>query len=82
MIRSCSPSRLWAFTHGIIQLVMAKSADLARRGIAIPDFSNYAFKLLNDAMQQIGRPNFFCLEFDECLRDEQMTRGERGAGIK
>jgi TetR/AcrR family transcriptional regulator len=43
---------LWAFTHGITQLVMAKSADLARRGIAIPDFSNYAFKLLNDAMKQ------------------------------
>ena len=43
---------LWAFTHGIIQLVMAKSADLARSGIAIPDFSNYAFKLLNDAMRQ------------------------------
>ena len=43
---------LWAFTHGIIQLVMAKSADLARHGISVPDFSNYAFKLLNDAMQQ------------------------------
>jgi AcrR family transcriptional regulator len=43
---------LWAFTHGIIQLVMAKASDLARRGIAIPDFSNYAFKLLNDAIQQ------------------------------
>jgi TetR/AcrR family transcriptional regulator len=43
---------LWAFTHGITQLVMAKSADLARRGIAIPDFSNYAFRLLNEAIQQ------------------------------
>jgi TetR/AcrR family transcriptional regulator len=43
---------LWAFTHGIIQLVMAKGADLARRGVAIPDFTNYAFKLLNEAMQQ------------------------------
>jgi hypothetical protein len=43
---------LWAFTHGIIQLVMAKGADLARRGIAIPDFSDYAFRLLNEAMQQ------------------------------
>ncbi len=43
---------LWAFTHGIIQLVMAKGADLAQRGIAIPDFSDYAFKLLNEAMQQ------------------------------
>jgi AcrR family transcriptional regulator len=43
---------LWAFTHGVTQLIMAKSADLARRGIAVPDFSNYAFKLLTDAMQQ------------------------------
>jgi TetR/AcrR family transcriptional regulator len=37
---------LWAFTHGIIQLAMAKSSDLARFGIAIPDLSNYAFGLL------------------------------------
>jgi AcrR family transcriptional regulator len=43
---------LWAFTHGVTQLIMAKSADLARRGIAIPDFSNYAFRLLNEALQQ------------------------------
>jgi AcrR family transcriptional regulator len=43
---------LWAFTHGIIQLIMAKSVDLARRGVAIPDFSNYAFRLLNEAMRQ------------------------------
>jgi len=43
---------LWAFTHGIAQVVMAKSADLARRGIAIPDFSNYAFRLLIEALQQ------------------------------
>ena len=37
---------LWAFTHGVIQLAMAKGSDLARFGIAIPDFSNYAFGLL------------------------------------
>jgi AcrR family transcriptional regulator len=43
---------LWAFTHGITQLVMAKGADLARRGIAVPDFSNYAFRLLNEGMRQ------------------------------
>jgi TetR/AcrR family transcriptional regulator len=43
---------VWAFTHGIIQLIMAKSVDLARRGVAIPDFSNYAFRLLNEAMRQ------------------------------
>ena len=43
---------LWAFTHGIIQLAMAKGPDLARRGIAIPDFSNYAFELLRHMAQQ------------------------------
>jgi hypothetical protein len=37
---------LWAFTHGVIQLAMAKSADLARRGITIPDINDYAFLLL------------------------------------
>jgi TetR/AcrR family transcriptional regulator len=37
---------LWAFTHGIIQLAMAKGSDLERFGIAIPQFSNYAFGLL------------------------------------
>ena len=34
---------LWAFTHGIIQIAMAKGTDLARHGIAIPQFSEYAF---------------------------------------
>ena len=38
---------LWAFTHGIIQIAMAKGPDLARRGVAIQDFSNYAFQLLH-----------------------------------
>jgi hypothetical protein len=42
---------LWAFTHGIIQLAMAKGSDLARRGIAIPDFSNYAFLILRAGVQ-------------------------------
>ncbi len=37
---------LWAFTHGVIQLATAKAADLARFGIAIPDFSEYALSLL------------------------------------
>lgn len=36
---------LWAFTHGVIQL-MAKGTDLARLGVAIPDFSAYALSLL------------------------------------
>src|SRR5450755_953742 len=42
---------LWAFTHGIIQLVMAKGSDLARFGIAIPDLSNYALGLLRGVAQ-------------------------------
>jgi AcrR family transcriptional regulator len=37
---------LWAFTHGVIQLAMAKGDDLARFGLKIPDFSNYAIGLI------------------------------------
>jgi AcrR family transcriptional regulator len=42
---------LWAFTHGIIQLAMAKASDLARFGIAVPDMSNYAFGLIRTVAQ-------------------------------
>ena len=42
---------LWAFTHGIIQIAMAKGTDLARRGVAIQDFSNYAFQLIRGAAE-------------------------------
>ena len=43
---------LWAFTHGLIQLAMAKGSDLAVRfGIAIPDLSNYAFGLIRTVAQ-------------------------------
>jgi AcrR family transcriptional regulator len=42
---------LWAFTHGIIQLAMAKGSDLARIGIAIPDLSNYAFAMIRTFVQ-------------------------------
>ncbi|HLZ96687.1 MAG TPA: hypothetical protein VKP66_02005, partial [Steroidobacteraceae bacterium] len=42
---------LWAFTHGIIQIAMVKGPDLARRGVAIQDFSNFAFRLLRSAAQ-------------------------------
>jgi TetR/AcrR family transcriptional regulator len=37
---------LWAFTHGVIQLAMAKGSDLARLGISIPDFNEYTLSLL------------------------------------
>jgi TetR/AcrR family transcriptional regulator len=42
---------LWAFTHGIIQLAMAKGSDLARFDIAVPDLSNYAFGLIRTVAQ-------------------------------
>src|ERR1700736_5328949 len=47
---------LWAFTHGIIQLAMAKGSDLARFGIAIPDFSNYALGLIRTVLQRDTGP--------------------------
>jgi TetR/AcrR family transcriptional regulator len=37
---------LWSFTHGLIQLAMAKGSDMARFGIGIPELSNYGFGLL------------------------------------
>lgn len=37
---------LWAFSHGLIQLAMAKGHDLARMGIGIPELSTYGFNLL------------------------------------
>jgi TetR/AcrR family transcriptional regulator len=42
---------LRAFTHGVIQLAMAKGADLARRCITIPEFNEYAFLLLRRMAQ-------------------------------
>lgn len=37
---------LWAFTHGIVQIAIAKAGDLARQGIAAANFSEYAFELV------------------------------------
>jgi AcrR family transcriptional regulator len=42
---------LWSFTHGLIQLAMAKANDMARFGIAIPELSDYGFGLLRLVMQ-------------------------------
>jgi AcrR family transcriptional regulator len=42
---------LWSFTHGLIQLAMAKGSDMARLGIAIPELSNYGFELLRRATE-------------------------------
>src|SRR6202790_2998481 len=43
---------LWAFTHGIIQLAMAKGSDLARFGITIPDLSSYALGLIRSVLRR------------------------------
>jgi len=42
---------LWAFTHGLIQLAMAKGDDLARMGVAIPQLSDYALGLIRGMAQ-------------------------------
>ncbi len=39
---------MWAFTHGIIQLAMAKGSDLAHLGIAPADFGEFAFGLVHE----------------------------------
>ncbi len=44
---------LWAFTHGIIQLMTAKTSDFARHGVAIPAFMDNAFSLL----RRMAQPN-------------------------
>jgi TetR/AcrR family transcriptional regulator len=43
---------LWASTHGTVQIAMAKGADLARRGVTVEDFSNYAFQFLRGGIPQ------------------------------
>jgi AcrR family transcriptional regulator len=42
---------LWAFTHGIVQITIAKAGDLARQGVAAPVFSNYAFELVRTLLR-------------------------------
>jgi AcrR family transcriptional regulator len=42
---------LWAFTHGIVQIAVAKATDLARQGVAVPVFSNYAFELVRTLLR-------------------------------
>ena len=44
---------LWSFTHGLIQLTMAKGTDMARFGIGIPELSNYGFGLLRLVMENL-----------------------------
>ena len=42
---------LWAFSHGVIQLAMIKAQDLARFGVATPEFGSNALALLRAMMQ-------------------------------
>lgn len=46
---------LWAFTHGMIQLAMAKGSELARMGVATPDLANYAFAQMRQMAQSSPR---------------------------
>ena len=45
---------LWSFTHGLIQLAMAKGSDMARFGIGIPELSDYGFDLLRRVTENPG----------------------------
>ena len=45
---------MWAFSHGLIQLAMAKGSDMARLGIGIPELSNYGLGLIRFMAE--GRP--------------------------
>jgi len=42
---------LWAFTQGIVQISVAKGADLAHRGAAVAEFGDYAFELLETLLR-------------------------------
>jgi AcrR family transcriptional regulator len=42
---------LWAFTHGVVQISVAKGPDLIRHGVAVSDFGGYAFTLLETLLR-------------------------------
>ena len=44
---------LWSFSHGLIQLAMAKGSDMGRIGIGIPALSDYGFGLLRFITQNL-----------------------------
>ncbi len=48
---------LWGFTHGIIQLAIAKSNELARFGVAIPNLGNYALAFMRTFAQNLALPS-------------------------
>jgi TetR/AcrR family transcriptional regulator len=42
---------LWAFTHGTIQLAMAKGHELARLGIAVTELTEYVLSFIRHALR-------------------------------
>lgn len=42
---------LWAFTHGIVQITIAKANDFAQQGIAPQVFTDYAFELVRTLLR-------------------------------
>ena len=42
---------LWAFSHGIVQITVAKGGDLARHGMPVAEFGSYAFELLQTLLK-------------------------------
>ena len=44
---------LWSFSHGLIQLAMAKGGDMGRLGIGITALSDYGFGLLRFVTQNL-----------------------------
>jgi AcrR family transcriptional regulator len=42
---------LWAFTHGIVQVTVAKGTELTRHGMAVSEFGSFAFGLLESMLR-------------------------------
>jgi AcrR family transcriptional regulator len=42
---------LWAFTHGIVQVTVAKGTELTRHGMAVSEFGSFAFSLLETMLR-------------------------------
>jgi AcrR family transcriptional regulator len=47
---------LWGFTHGILQLMATKSAELARQGVALDQFADHSLALLRHALRAAPAP--------------------------
>jgi AcrR family transcriptional regulator len=47
---------LWGFTHGTLQLMATKSAELARQGVALDQFADHSLALLRHALRATPSP--------------------------